>query len=63
MRRHKCSEEAFDISAKEHGQSADTKHTTIAVGLPARSCWRAAEMLVSPGKKTSTIDIGLNGSG
>ena len=31
IRRHQCSEEIFDISAKEHSQSADTKHTTIAV--------------------------------
>jgi len=31
MCRHQCSEEVFGISAKEHSQSADTKHTTIAV--------------------------------
>ena len=31
MLHHKCSKEVFDISAKEHSQSADTKHTTIAV--------------------------------
>ena len=31
MLHHKCSKEVFDISAKEYSQSADTKHTTIAV--------------------------------
>ena len=45
MRRHKCCKEVFDISAKEHSQSADTKHTTIAVWVQPevaggqQRCW------------------------
>jgi hypothetical protein len=33
IRCHPCYEVIFPISAKEHGQSADTKHTTIAVSV------------------------------
>jgi hypothetical protein len=46
MHRHKYSEEVFDISAKEHGQSADTKHTTIAV-------WVASQKLLEGSRDVS----------